>query len=85
MLTDADVRISMDGRRRYLDNTFTERQWRSLKQEQIYFEEIGDGFRARLVVKNWMTFYKTERPLSALDRQTPDDAYCTCLKVKKAA
>ena len=31
-LTDAGVKISMDGRGRYLDNIFIERLWRSLKQ-----------------------------------------------------
>jgi hypothetical protein len=36
--------------------------WRSLKQEAIYLDEIRDGFQARRVIKNWMTFYNTERP-----------------------
>ncbi len=84
-LTQADVRISMDGRGRYLDNIFIERLWRSLKQEAIYLEEITDGFQARSVIKNWITFYNSERPHSALDRQTPDDAYWTGLEEQKAA
>jgi putative transposase len=46
-LTDTGVRISMDGRGRYLDNIFIERLRRSLKQEAIYLEEINDGFQAR--------------------------------------
>lgn len=84
-LTEADVRISMDGRGRYLDNIFIERLWRSLKQEAIYLDEIGDGFQARRVIKNWMKFYNTERPHSALDRRTPNDAYWAGLEEKKAA
>ena len=84
-LTEAGVRISMDGRGRYLDNIFIERLWRSLKQEAIYLEEISDGFQARRVIKNWMAFYNAERPHSALDRQTPDDAYWAGLKEQKAA
>jgi putative transposase len=93
------VRISMDGRGRYLpsrdhaahnpagqrSNIFIERLWRSLKQEAIYLEEISDGFQARRVIKKWITFYNTERPHSALDRQTPDDAYWAGLEQKKAA
>jgi putative transposase len=74
------VRISIDGRGRYLDNIFIERLWRSLKQEAIYLEQISDGFRARRVVRDWMTFYNIKRPHSALDRQTPDDAYWTGLE-----
>ena len=84
-LTEVGVRISMDGRGRYLDNIFIERLWRSLKQEAIYLEEIQDGFDAQRVIKNWMTFYNTERPHSALERQTPDDAYCVGLGEQKAA
>ncbi|WP_353346657.1 IS3 family transposase [Litorivita sp. NS0012-18] len=84
-LTDAGVRISMDGRGRYLDNIFIERLWRSLKQEAIYLEEISDGFQARRVIKNWMAFYNAERPHSALDRQTPNEAYWTSLEEQKAA
>jgi putative transposase len=44
-----------------------------------------DGFQARKVVKNWMAFYNTERPHSALDRRTPDETYWTSLEQQKAA
>lgn len=74
-LTEAGVRISMDGRGRYLDNIFIERLWRSLKQEAVYLEEIADGFQARRVISNWMTFYNNERPHSSLERRTPREAY----------
>lgn len=84
-LTEAGVRISMDGRGRYLDNIFIERLWRSLKWDAIYLEEINDGFQARRVVKNWMAFYNAERPHYALDRRTPDEAYWTGLEEQKAA
>jgi len=83
-LTDAGVRISMDGRGRYLDNIFIERLWRSLKQEAIYLEEITDGLQARRVIKDWIAFYNTERPHSALDRLTLDDAYGAGLEAQKA-
>ena len=43
-LTKADIKISMDGRGRYLDNIFIERLWRSLRQEAVYLHEITDGF-----------------------------------------
>ncbi len=70
-LTEAGVRIPMDGR--------------GLKQEAIYLEEITEGFQARRVVKNRMAFYNTRRPHSTLDRQTPDDAYWAGLEEQKAA
>jgi putative transposase len=46
-LTEAGVKISMDGRGRYLDNIFIEGLWRSLKQEAVYPHELTDGFVGR--------------------------------------
>lgn len=75
----------MDGRGRYLDNIFIERLWRSLKQEAVYLHESLDGFQARRVIKDWIGFYKTERPHTALDKQTPDNAYFGVRHLKQAA
>ncbi len=71
----ADIRVSMDGRGRYLDNIFIERLWRSLKYEAIYLRELRDGLEARRIIGCWMEFYNEVRPHSALDGQTPADAY----------
>ena len=65
-LREAGIRISMDGRGRYLDNIFIERLWRSLKYEAVYLRELADGFEARRVIGEWIDFYNTERPRSAL-------------------
>jgi putative transposase len=40
-LETAEVRISMDGRGRALDNVFIERLWRSVKYEHIYLYEYA--------------------------------------------
>ena len=69
------VRISMDGRGRFMDNIFIERLWRSLKCEAIYLHEIADGFTARRVIGEWIDFYNTERPHTALGGRTPAEAY----------
>ena len=74
-LGDAGVAISMDGRGRYMDNIFIERLWRSLKYEAVYLHELTDGFVARRVIGEWLDFYNTERPHSALSGQTPAEAY----------
>jgi putative transposase len=74
-LTEAGVKISMDGRGRYLDNIFIERLWRSLKQEAVYLHELTDGFVAERVISEWITFYNTDRPHTALEKRTPDEAY----------
>ncbi len=74
-LRDAGVAISMDGRGRCMDNVFIERLWRSLKYEAVYLHELTDGFKAERVIGDWIDFYNTERPHSALAGQTPAEAY----------
>ena len=74
-LQAADIRISMDGRGRCMDNIFIERLWRSLKYEAIYLHEIADGLQARRLIRDWIGFYNTERPHSALGGATPAEAY----------
>ncbi len=36
---------------------------------------MTDGFVAERVIRDWIDFYITEHPHSALDGQTPEDAY----------
>lgn len=74
-LSESDVKISMDGRGRYLDNIFIERLWRSLIQEAVCLHELQDGFQAKRVIKDWIGFYNTERPHIALDKRSPNDAF----------
>ena len=75
VLRQADVAISMDGRGRCMDNIFIERLWWSLKYEAVYLHELTDGFKAERVIGEWIGFYNTERPHSALGGQTPAEAY----------
>jgi len=71
VLTKAGVRISMDGRGRWMDNVFIERLWRSLKYEDIYLKGYADGREAKLGIAQWVAFYNTRRPHMALDHRTP--------------
>jgi putative transposase len=84
-LKGAGVRVSMDGRGRFLDNIFIERLWRSLKQEAVYLTEITDGFHAGRVIDGWIAFYNAKRPHSALAKRTPDEACWSNEKGKTAA
>ena len=74
-LLAAEVKISMDGRGRCMDNIFIERLWRSLKYEAVYLVEMTDGFHAERVIGEWIDFYNATRPHSSLDGRTPDEAY----------
>ena len=84
-LTDTKIKISMDGRGRYLDNIFIERLWRSLKQEAVYLHEITDGFQAKRIIDTWIRFYNSERPHTALYKRTPDIVYFGQVETLKAA
>jgi putative transposase len=75
VLKDAGVRISMDGKGRWMDNVMIERLWRSLKYECIYLHAFETGSEVRHELKRWIDFYNTRRPHSRLDDKTPDEAY----------
>src|SRR5512135_2710393 len=75
VLREAEVRISMDGRGRWMDNVFIERLWRSLKYECIYLHAFETGSELRAGLTWWIGYYNTRRPHSMLAGRTPDDAY----------
>ena len=75
VLRDAEVRISMDGRGRWMDNVFIERLWRSLKYECVYLHAFETGSELRAGLGRWITYYNTQRPHSGLAGRTPVEAY----------
>jgi putative transposase len=75
ILKDAQVRISMDGRGRWMDNVFIERLWRSMKYECVYLHAFETGSELREGLGRWIAYYNARRPHSALNGQTPDEAY----------
>jgi putative transposase len=74
------VRISMDGKGRFLDNIFIERLWRSLKYEEVFIKAYGSVAEARAGIGGWLAFYNDDRPHQALGYRTPravfEDAAC---------
>ena len=76
VLKAADVRISMDGKRRWMDNVFIERLWRSLKYECVYLWDLESGIEAQREIGTWISYYNEERPHSAFaDDKTPMEMY----------
>jgi putative transposase len=71
VLLAAGIKVSMDGRGRWLDNVFIERLWRSLKHEDIYLKGYADGHEAKAGIAAWIAFYNTRRPHQALENRTP--------------
>jgi len=75
VLQENGIRISMDGRGRWMDNVFIERLWRSLKYENVYLNAYETGSEARAGIGKWLEFYNTVRPHSSLMDKTPGQFY----------
>ena len=73
-LQAAGIQISMDSCGRCMDNICIERLGHSLKYEAVSLHELADGLKARRVIGEWIGFYTTERPHSALGGRTPAEA-----------
>ena len=78
-LKEAGVRISMDGKGRWMDNIFIERLWRSLKYECVYLRDLETGIDASREIGRWLNYYNEDRPHSAFDDETPMEVYTKLL------
>ena len=74
-LQQAQVRISMDGKGRALDNIFTERLWRTVKYEEVYLHDYAHPKEARQHLAQYFDFYNYRRLHQALDYRTPAQVY----------
>ena len=75
VLTEAKVKISMDGKGRWIDNRMIERLWRSLKYECVYLHAFERGSAAKAGIGKWMAYYNAERPHSTHGVLTPNEVY----------
>src|SRR5271170_4857459 len=82
-----EVRVSMDGKGRYLDNIFIERLWRSLKYEEVFIKAYGSVAEARRSIGEWLTFYNDVRVHQALSYRTPREVFeaVACVYVDNAS
>jgi len=79
------VKISMDGKGRWVDNVFIERLWRSVKYEEVYLKAYQTMQEARQSLRSYFIFYNQSRFHQTLDYQTPDMVYFGKPEVKLAA
>jgi len=66
-----DIRFSMDGKGRAIDNIFIERFWRNVKYEKVYLEPSDDGLELYGKIKDYMNFYNTQRLHQSLGYKRP--------------
>lgn len=75
VLTKNKIKISMDGKGRWMDNVFIERLWRSLKYEEVYLKAYDTVAQAKKNIGLWFVFYNQARRHTSLERMTPNQVY----------
>jgi putative transposase len=75
VLLEQNIKISMDGKGRAMDNIFIERLWRSVKYEEIYLHEYQNVKELIVALKKYFNFYNFERSHQSLDDQMPIEVY----------
>jgi len=84
-LLDLDVKISMDGKGRALDNIITERFWRTLKYDEVYLKDYTSVVEAKDSLSKFIYKYNTQRPHTACAGQPPLTTYTSSFEVKVPA
>ena len=77
-LQEADIRVSMDGRGRAVDNIFVERLWRTVKYEDVYLKEYATVPALYTGLESYFDFYNTERLHQSLAYRTPAEVHFGC-------
>ena len=85
VLSAHDIKISMDGKGRWVDNVFVERLWKSVKYEHVYLHAYESVDEAKRQLASYFAFYNSVRPHSSLGGTTPDTAYFGRLQTQRAA
>jgi len=74
-LREWDIKISMTGKGRCLDNVYIERFWRSFKREEFYLNEYESVKELRKAISAYIEFYNQRRWHQSLDYKTPAAVY----------
>ncbi len=69
------IKVSMSGRGRCFDNILAERLWRTVKYEEVYLREYGDGHELIRSLREYFEYYNYRRPHMSLDNKTPAEVY----------
>lgn len=75
LLKDNQIRISMDGRGRALDNIYIERFWRTVKRDYVYLNPADDGWELYEGLKTFFNEYNYKKHHQGINRQIPYDVY----------
>ena len=79
VLKEHGIRISMDGKGRWMDNVFIERLWRSVKYEEVYLNEYQSVEDLRQRLGLYFQYYNNERTHQSLNNLTPSEVYANAV------
>jgi len=85
ILKSKQIKISMDGKGRALDNVFVERLWRTVKQEEVYLKGYRDVSECREGLSTYFGQYNNLREHQSLDYNYPAEIYFGDIELKDAA
>lgn len=74
-LKEEDIKISMDGKGRAIDNIFIERFWRTLKYDYVYLHPASDGLDLYQGVKEYIRYYNHDLHHQGIGRKIPAEVY----------
>jgi putative transposase len=80
VLKNNHIKISMDGKGRWMDNVFIERLWRSVKYEDVYLNEYASVSDLRQGLSKYFQYYNDERSHQSLGNMTPAEIYNADMK-----
>ena len=75
VLKQHEIKISMDGKGRWVDNVFIERLWRSVKYEDVYLKDYITVVALKQGLGEYFRFYNNERPHQSFGSCTPAEVY----------
>lgn len=75
LLEKEEIKISMDGKGRAIDNIFIERFWRSVKWDYVYIKVPADGLELYSGLKDYMDYYNNRLCHQGIDHRIPATLY----------
>jgi len=85
ILKNHNIRVSMDGKGRWMDNAFIERLWKSVKYQDVYLKAYSSISEVREGLTTWFDRYNTRRRHQGFDNRIPDEVYWSTLPEMKDA
>lgn len=70
-----EIKISMDGKGRAIDNVFIERLWRSVKYDYVYLHPANDGNELYYGLREYFDYYNHHQAHQGIGRRIPVDLF----------